>query len=404
MPGPFGRQQYVMLPEEELRAQQEAMAQAPQAQPQPSYTNDFLGFLQGLTKQQEAAQSQHAAQMAQEMSGAKEQDAAQRFANMMMAGGATMLGNPNVSSQYMQLAQQNNAQNALQLKDKNFQEWLGKRFDIGKQAGEYNQARYHDLMSQQNQANRDLALSKEARNAIEFDKTAAQRAKQAEDDAAYRKQQTALGWANIAADRERVAASAEERKLQREMMYGQKTAKDVQSQVEDLSKRFQKGASADSVKAIQDALAGGSDLPGFGRIASMAPNAVVGPEGNKLRAAVTDLIDLRLRARTGANAPEAEVERMKQTYNLFTGASDDQVKTGLKKLLEDTRQELTQTEAGYSPEAREEFKRRGGIGPADIFKERVGNVRVRQKSTGKTKIVSQDLAAQLPPDDFEVVQ
>ena len=173
MPGPFGRQQYVMLPEDELRAQQEQQMQqaAPMEAPKPSYTGDFLGFLQGLTKQQEAAQSQYDAQMAPERAGAQEQDAAQKFANMMMAGGASMLGRPDVSTQHMQLAQQNNAQNALQLKDKNFQEWLAKRFDIGKQSGEYNQAKYHDLMSEQNMANLAQSKSRDARSAAEFGRT-----------------------------------------------------------------------------------------------------------------------------------------------------------------------------------------------------------------------------------------
>ncbi len=356
----------------------------------------FLDYLARISGEADAAMNTERDRQSMALAGAQAEDMKQAGINNIMA--SAMMGARNAPAQqsFMQAAQANPNQKAVAEQGKTFSDWLAKRYDIGKNAGEYNQAAYHDLMKQQNEANLAQRGEVAKREEKEFGLTLEQRRAEALQRAKDEAKNRALDWA-------RLSSAEKDRALQRELVGGQKSAKAIQDQVEDYSKRFQKGASARSVQDIKAALAKKGDLAGYGA-GSFAPDMLVSADGNVNRAAVTDLIDLRLRARTGANAPEAEVNRMKQQYNLFTGANDEQVREGLAKLLADTQQELTQIEAGYSPEAKAEFKRRGGMTTADVFgtteQNKSAPVTLRNPKTGELADVYPNARKQAEADGF----
>lgn len=320
----------------------------------------FLDYLARISGEADSAMNTERERQSMAMAGAQAEDMKQAGINNIMA--SVMMGARNAPAQqsFMQAAQANPNQKAVAEQGKGFGEWLAKRYDIGKNAGEYNQAAYHDLMAEQTKANLEQRGEIAKKEGEQFALTLEQRKAEALQQAKEKAKERALDWA-------RLSSEEKNRALQRELTLGSKAQKANDDNVEDMSKRFQKTASGSSIADLKAAIDKGGDLPGYGTAAGFLPDVAVSADGNKLRSAAEDLVDMRLRARTGAGAQAPEMVRILRTYGIFPGASDDQARAGLKKLYGDTEQEIRQIQAGYSPAVVEEFRKRGGVTADDIF-------------------------------------
>lgn len=107
-------------------------------------------------------------------------------------------------------------------------------------------------------------------------------------------------------------------------------------------------------------------LPGFGRVTSALPDAVVSDEGRGIRSDARELVNTLLFLQSGAGVSNQERENKYNVYGLGAGSSETAFREGFAKLQNDLSKALQAKQAGFTPQTVETYKERGGVVPGDI--------------------------------------
>ena len=102
------------------------------------------------------------------------------------------------------------------------------------------------------------------------------------------------------------------------------------------------------------------DIPGYGRVAGMLPDALVSKEGEDIRQAVSSLFNIELKDRSGAAVTDQELNRLRKEFGEGSWKSDDQLRKGIEQYKKRLREVIRNIEAGFDPEAKAEYQSRGG--------------------------------------------
>lgn len=164
---------------------------------------------------------------------------------------------------------------------------------------------------------------------------------------------------------------AEDRRLGREAMRGErkaradeKTEKDLDKQIETLSKRTE---SAPAMRNDLRELEAGpeEDIPGVGPIAGRLPMWMLSEDGKRKRQAARGLVGTIIKERSGTAASEKEIDRIMEETGLNM-ANEEQFRLGVDRLRQQVTDVLKAKEAGARPEAVQEARRRGLVTSRDI--------------------------------------
>ncbi len=133
--------------------------------------------------------------------------------------------------------------------------------------------------------------------------------------------------------------------------------------------------------------AGGGEAPGTGRLKSRAPDFMLSDDGNKVRQNANDALAIMLSARSGATVSTEELERNKGIYGV--NGSPEQFADGMKRLRRDFESTLKAKQAGYGPEVKEKFVKRGGTlaGANAPATKTVGGKTYEKRADGKWYVV-----------------
>lgn len=397
---------------------------------QPNNKSDFLAYMERLKKEADDAYQKQLSGMDAKSAEAKRSDAGNSAFHGVMAGIGQMLNQPGMYQSEVAQAHGTPAQDAQMKLRKEALDYAQKRYDPEKLAAGYLTSQGQDVTSQgqkmsafQTLANQEgQRTSREQQSLADKARLAATVDNQARERALQWAQLNELKSQNSAKDSLEKLKILQEGEAKRGAV-GDKEDQKIEKETEELSKRFQKGVGADTIAEFRKAIEEGKktgDLPGFGRVVGRFAPSIVSQDGTKLRSAAQDLMDLRLRARSGANAPEPEVEKMKLQYGMFPGATIQETQSGFERLLNDTEQELRQIEGGYSPLARERFRKQGGKLTNDLFSlkdgEKSSQPQAQQAKPTSKHVVTKAQLDSAPPDarmalqgaidrgDLEVVQ
>lgn len=108
------------------------------------------------------------------------------------------------------------------------------------------------------------------------------------------------------------------------------------------------------------------ELPGFGRVKSILPDAVISDDGRKVRSDAKELVNTLLFLQSGAGVSNQERENKYNAYGLGTGASEEAFRNGFSVLENDLAKALQAKQAGFTPQTVQTYKERGGVVPSDI--------------------------------------
>jgi hypothetical protein len=108
------------------------------------------------------------------------------------------------------------------------------------------------------------------------------------------------------------------------------------------------------------------ELPGFGRVTSVLPDAVVSDEGRDVRSDARELVNTLLFLQSGAGVSNQERENKYNAYGLGKGASETAFRQGFAKLQNDLAGALKAKQAGFTPQTIATYKERGGVTPEAI--------------------------------------
>lgn len=108
------------------------------------------------------------------------------------------------------------------------------------------------------------------------------------------------------------------------------------------------------------------DIPGVGKGTNFVPDFLTSDEGLKVRQAAAGVVNALLKKQSGSAVSEPEVKRKMQELGMGDGASEQNFRLGLQRLIEMVGAEYGASEAGFSPEAVEEYRRQGGVTSKDL--------------------------------------
>lgn len=150
-----------------------------------------------------------------------------------------------------------------------------------------------------------------------------------------------------------------------------KTAEDkAESEVRELAAKVGESPAMVSEKAarLRQALTkhAPGDLPGFGRLTSVLPDAAISDEGRAIRSDARELVNTLLFLQSGAGVSNQERENKYNAYGLGGGASEEAFRKGFSVLQNDLAKALEAKQAGFTPETVQTYKSRGGVTPKDI--------------------------------------
>lgn len=180
---------------------------------------------------------------------------------------------------------------------------------------------------------------------------------------------------------------SEDRLLQRQFMMamlGQKTQdkkeKDLDKQIEVLSKRTEGAPALRNDLATLDKYAAEKDIPGVGPLAGRMPNILTSDEGIEVRQAAKGVLSTLIREKSGTAASDREVERLMEELGMGDGATEAQFRLGLTRLRQQAVDTLKTKEAGARPEAVQEARRRGLVTSDDLATRPAGGLSDTDKS------------------------
>jgi len=114
------------------------------------------------------------------------------------------------------------------------------------------------------------------------------------------------------------------------------------------------------VEQVYSLLPEKGDVPGYGQVAGMLPDAITSQKGEDLRQAVTTLFNIELKDRSGAAVTDQELNRLKKEFGQGTWKSGDQLRKGVAQYEARLKDVIRNIEGGADPAARNEYQARGG--------------------------------------------
>lgn len=123
------------------------------------------------------------------------------------------------------------------------------------------------------------------------------------------------------------------------------------------------------------------DLPGYGRVQGLLPNAMLPEDAQQLRQAVAALANVQLKQRSGAAVTDQEMNRFKQELGTSAAVPEDRLRQGIasmRKLVESQKRNYA---AGASPDALAAYEEGGGI-PLSQYRA-AGSVRSQSQAAPK---------------------
>jgi hypothetical protein len=112
------------------------------------------------------------------------------------------------------------------------------------------------------------------------------------------------------------------------------------------------------------------DIPGVGPIDRLRPDMLTSEAGQHVRQDVSGVVADLLRMQSGKTVSEQEVQRKLTELGLGGNQPDKMFRRGLDNLRSEIKATMTSKQAGFSPDAVDEFRRRGGITAADLSTDR----------------------------------
>lgn len=134
--------------------------------------------------------------------------------------------------------------------------------------------------------------------------------------------------------------------------------------VEALSKRLENVPSMRSDLAKLIPYIHKSSIPGVGRVESALP--VFGDEAIVVRQAARGLVGALIKEQSGTTASQDEVNRKLEELGMGKFGSEQEFKAGAKRLIENLYQTVKSKESGYTAEALQTFRQRGGTTSDDL--------------------------------------
>lgn len=110
------------------------------------------------------------------------------------------------------------------------------------------------------------------------------------------------------------------------------------------------------------------DVPGYGRLEGLIPDFMTGDRAGKLRQLVQKLANVTLKKRSGAAVTNQEMTRFKREFGTGTFVPDSRLLNALASYKQALRGEMSNWDAGVTPEAKERYQARGGLSAKDISK------------------------------------
>jgi hypothetical protein len=174
---------------------------------------------------------------------------------------------------------------------------------------------------------------------------------------------------------ERRAADEERRIREEKRRKALSDEKDAQAQSEAYGKELRTRAVPDlrtRLSTVRSLLPPkGGDVPGFG-LTSAVPDFMLSPQGKELRRHVNELLDMKLRAATGAAAPVGEQDTFRKILGIGTLSTDDDLRSALDQV--ESRIAAAEREVG------EMFPRARQAGGGDERKSRTAAIRERREA------------------------
>lgn len=173
-----------------------------------------------------------------------------------------------------------------------------------------------------------------------------------------------LGKAQMGLREKLASANLDARRAAREEAEGRQKGARVAKSAESLAKQLE----ASGLPELQAQLGRinailpppGKDIPGYGRLASLAPDVLTSKQGVELRQEVAGLRNAILKARSGAAITPQEAERLLQEIGEGALRSEDQLRRGIRNVQEMLGAKVQNIRAGAVPEAVEAYTERGG--------------------------------------------
>jgi len=151
-------------------------------------------------------------------------------------------------------------------------------------------------------------------------------------------------------------------------------------QAERFSKSMEKSGIPDALSTLEDletelgsSIEDATSMPGYGRVAGLVPDALVGEKAGKIRQLVQKLANVTLKQRSGAAVTNQEYARFKKEYGTGTFVSDDRLIDALKSYKKAIGSIMQNYEAGINPEAKQRYQERGGVDSSSIRQKKQGH-------------------------------
>lgn len=132
------------------------------------------------------------------------------------------------------------------------------------------------------------------------------------------------------------------------------------------------------------------EVPGYGRIGSLAPDKFVGDKSRAFRQNVGSLLNPQISKQFGASQTKGEIERFQKEVGSGTFESKAAILRGLSNIKRSANADLKATYAGYRPEIVDVYRTRKGVSLDTVKKEAVFPKTVTNKKTKETAIVEDE--------------
>ena len=143
-------------------------------------------------------------------------------------------------------------------------------------------------------------------------------------------------------------------------------AKDIDKQVEILSKRMEGAPGLRNDITTLQSYAAQKDIPGVGVWDGRMPDLLVSDDATRVRQSVKGILTSVLKEESGVAVSPIELKNKMKEFGFNDGATEDQFRLGLERLSKRAADLLKAKEAGARPEAVAEAKRRGLVTSEDI--------------------------------------
>jgi hypothetical protein len=103
------------------------------------------------------------------------------------------------------------------------------------------------------------------------------------------------------------------------------------------------------------------EVPGYGRVGSLAPDVFVGDKSRAFRQDVGSLLNPQISKQFGASQTKGEIERFQKEVGSGTFESEAAILRGLSNIKRSANADLKATYAGYRPELVDTYRTREGV-------------------------------------------